>query len=397
MNKMFRTITKTLFAAVAATLMAGCSSDNNDTTQALTVQVKVVMPEEVTNGTAYAGHTVTLGKYAATTDAQGVATFENVIPDVYDIATSADISIADYKTLTGKDASGEGFMISGSLLKQTVGSSATITLKTVFSVKESIVISKVYYAGTKDNNNKNYVAAQYIELFNNSDKAVDASGLYLGMVESESTPAYTLGSTPGYIYLKQIYQIPAGTPKEVPAGGSILITNSAIDHTDNNDVDLSGADYEAKDASGKTTNNPATPALTLVYSYLSSISKINFMAGGASSIVLFRTDEDVKSWEKVYKDGASKGNMFVKAPAQYVIDGVECLKMKTTGVDVASKRLYDYIDAGYTHIEAISGYNGQVAYRKKGTSATERTVLADTNNSSNDFAVSADIKPREYK
>jgi hypothetical protein len=26
-----------------------------------------------------------------------------------------------------------------------------------------------------------------------------------------------------------------------------------------------------------------------------------------------------------------------------------------------------------------------------------RTILADTNNSSNDFAVSAEIKPREYK
>lgn len=41
-------------------------------------------------------------------------------------------------------------------------------------------------------------------------------------------------------------------------GASIIVANSAIDHTGNNEVDLSKADFEAKDTQGKTTNNPAT-------------------------------------------------------------------------------------------------------------------------------------------
>lgn len=396
MNKIFITIATTLLA-VMAMMMTACSSDNNDSAQALTVRVQVSMPDEVTNGAAYAGHTVTMGKYTATTDAKGIATFENVIPDVYDISTSADVTADEYKTMTGKEPARENYIISGTLLKQTVSSADIITMKTTLSGKESVVISKVYYAGTKDNNEKRYVAAQYIELFNNSDKPVNIAGLYIGLVESESSPAYTLGSTPGYIYLKQIFRIPADAPKEVEAGSSIVITNSAIDHTANNDVDLSGADYEAKDTSGKITNNPKTPALELVYSAFSAISNINFLTGGASSIVLFQTNEDTQTWERVYKEGASKGSQYVKAPTQYVIDGVECLKNEKTGVDVNSKRLYDYIDAGYTYIEAINGQTGEVVYRKKADTTGGRTVLADTNNSSNDFAVATDIKPREYK
>ena len=84
-------------------------------------------------------------------------------------------------------------------------------------------------------------------------------------------------------------------------------------------------------------------------------------------------------------------------PVKYVIDGVDCLKYKTTGVDKNTKRLYNYIDAGYTNITAINGQNSEVVYRKTAKTENGRTILADTNNSSNDFAVSAEIKPREYK
>ena len=91
--------------------------------------------------------------------------------------------------MTGNDPQNENYVISGSLLKYTVGSSTTIELQTSISAKQSIVISKVYYAGTKDNNNKNYLAGKYIEFFNNSDQTVDIAGLYFGLVESESTPA----------------------------------------------------------------------------------------------------------------------------------------------------------------------------------------------------------------
>lgn len=235
--------------------------------------------------------------------------------------------------MTGNDPQNENYVISGSLLKYTVGSSTTIELQTSISAKQSIVISKVYYAGTKDNNNKNYLAGKYIEFFNNSDQTVDIAGLYFGLVESESTPAYTLGSTPEYIYLKQIYRFPSNGVTEVAPGASIIVANSAIDHTGNNEVDLSKADFEAKDTQGKTTNNPATPAVELIYTTFPTISNMNLVQGGPCSVVLFSTDEDVTSWETVYVDGKDKGSKFVKTPVKYIMDGVECLKNKSTGVE----------------------------------------------------------------
>ena len=309
MNRTISFITKMMFAAVTV-IMAACSSDDN-ATQALTVQVKVSMPEGFKSDILYTGHTVTMGKYTAITNEKGIATFEGVIPDLYDISTSCEITAEEYEEMTGNDPQNENYVISGSLLKYTVGSSTTIELQTSISAKQSIVISKVYYAGTKDNNNKNYLAGKYIEFFNNSDQTVDIAGLYFGLVESESTPAYTLGSTPEYIYLKQIYRFPSNGVTEVAPGDSIIVANSAIDHTGNNEVDLSKADFEAKDTQGKTTNNPATPAVELIYTTFPTISNMNLVQGGPCSVVLFSTDEDVTSWETVYVDGKDKGSKFV--------------------------------------------------------------------------------------
>ena len=57
MNRTISFITKMMFAAVTV-IMAACSSDDN-ATQALTVQVKVSMPEGFKSDILYTGHTVT--------------------------------------------------------------------------------------------------------------------------------------------------------------------------------------------------------------------------------------------------------------------------------------------------------------------------------------------------
>ena len=128
MNRTISFITKMMFAA-ATVVMAACSSDDN-ATQALTVQVKVSMPEGFKSDIQYADRTVTMGKYTATTNEKGIATFEGVIPDLYDISTSCEITAEEYAEMTGNETQNENYVISGSLLKYTVGSSTTIELQT---------------------------------------------------------------------------------------------------------------------------------------------------------------------------------------------------------------------------------------------------------------------------
>lgn len=386
--------------------MASCV-DYNDATDYISATVRLEMPAEFTQGTDYEGHDITLQlngqRITATTNNEGVATFTNLIPDVYDISTSWEITNAQYQALTGDASVNSGCTVSGSLNSHLIAAEQTITLETILNVNRDIVIGKVYYAGSKDNNNRSYLAGKFIELYNQSNNPVDVGGLYIGLVEAESTQAYTLDNlhelyADSVVLLKQVFRIPEQEHLVKP-GGTVLIVNSAIDHTTNNDLDynLLDADFEAKDASGRTQNNPATPALELIYSMYSAVSNMNLVQSGPCGVVIFRTNDDPTAWPRTYRYQKTTGNQWLLLPKRHIIDGVEILGNKASGVDVNTKRLYSDIDAGYTNIEATSGWTGEIVYRKtQKTGDSGQRILTDTNNSTNDFKVSTTIGPRNY-
>ena len=387
--------------------LASCV-DYGDATQEVTARVKLIMPAEF-NATDNEGHEIRLmqgGKtLTAVTDAQGIATFTGIIPDVYDVSCSWELTAEEYQQMTGDNQVVSGCTVSGSLNSYLIKEEEDVViLATNLSISRDIIIGKIYYAGSKDLNNRTYMAGKYLELYNQSDNEVDVSGLYIGLVEAESTQAYTLENLhevyeDSVVLLKQIFRIPADANHLVAPGGTVLIVNSAIDHTPNNDMESSllDADFEAKDASGKMQNNPTTPALDLIYTMYPSVSNLNMVQSGPCSIVIFRTDEDMTALPKTYPYGKTSGSQWALLPKRYIIDGVEVLRNKNTGIEVSSKRLYDDIDAGYTNINAVSGWTGEIVYRKTSKTATDgHPILTDTNNSSNDFQVSTTIKPREY-
>ena len=389
------------------TLLPISCVDFNDATQAITVKVQVQMPSDF-KAADISGKTVKMTMdgqtISAETDANGIVTFQNIVPDNYDISTSWKMDGEEYAAITGTHPENATYTVSGSLNTQMLATSneTPIILATNIQKDQSLLIGKVYYEGSKDINNKNYVAGKYIEIYNNSDQTVDASGLYIALMESESTIAYTPGQIPDTVMAKQVYRIPTGSAVNVAPGGTLLLVNSAIDHTvtaqNAFERNLLGADFEAKDQQGRTTNNPATPALELTYSCYASTTQMNITQGGPMSLVIFTSDEDVRNWERVYAYGKTKGNMFMKIPTSAIIDGVEILKNKSqTGPDINTKRLFNYVDAGYTFCSSASGYSGELVYRKTASITPEgRKILQDTNNSLDDFATSTTLNPREY-
>lgn len=387
-------------------LLAACA-DFDDATQPVDVTVQVVQPQDFTTGADLSGKTVTMATGTQTisqlTDASGRASFTGIVPDVYTLSTSWTMTGDEYRAATGATGTVRGATVSGALTQRMITGGETLQLPTNVSVDRDLVIGKVFYASSKDLNKKSYMAGKYIELFNQSDDSLDVSGLYIGLTETESTPAYTLANlqtvfADSVCLLKQVYRIPATEPHWVAPGGTVIICNSAIDHTTNDTLesDLSSADFEVKDVKGKYVNNPAVPAMDLIYNIYNGTSIMNLLQSGPCGVVIFRTDEDVSAWPKVYAYGKSKGKQFLCCPVSLVIDGVEALKYKTSGIDVKTKRLVDAIDAGYTNINAASGWNGEVIYRKTQSTTGSHRILVDTNNSSNDFSVSSKIKPREY-
>ena len=383
----------------------------NDATTAVSVNVQVVAPEEFVNKGDFSGQTVTITNKnnqskQAITDASGIATFDDIIPDVYSISTSWYVTEDTYKQLTGKEIKDQFAVVSGSALNELIKGDDEIKVKSNLVIAKALVIGKIYYAGAKDDNNKNYLHARYIEIYNQSNEPVNVKGLYIGLVESNSTPAYTLEQlhseyNDSVVMLKQIFQIPTDQDYMVEPGGTVLLTNSAIDHSTNgasSQPNLLTADFEAKDEKGKTVNNPAVKGLNLIYTNTSGLSYMNILQSGPSSIVIFRTDANINDWPVVYNYGKTKGTQQIAMPKRFIIDAVEILKYKATGVETANKRFYNDLDAGYTNINSTTGYTGEVVYRKTSTRKGKdgHKILQDTNNSSDDFKVSTTIKIREY-
>lgn len=379
----------------------------NDVTKGVTLKVQVSQPQDLLSPFQLEGKTVTITLNGTATtaklDASGVAVFNDIVPDVYTISTSWNLTSAEYALYTGDNNVTQGAQVTGNLAAQSVLNDAEITLPTQISVDRDIIIGKVYNSGSKDNNNKAYQAGKYIELYNQSDKEVDVAGLYIGLVESGSNPAYTLADikstyADSVVLLKQVFRIPQSYSTKLASGGTLLLVNSAIDHSVSVPLenDLTGADFEAKDVKGKTANNAAVPALELIFSNLPAISYMNLVQGGPCGVVIFRTNADVANLPKTYQFGKTSGTEWLVLPVSYVLDGVDILKYKATGADNSSKRLVEKIDVGFTNVGSASGGTGEVSYRKTSRKNNNRVILQDTNNSSNDFKVSTSIKIRNY-
>ena len=393
----------TLTALLAALLIPSCRREAPVGTDAFLLEF--VMPEGCRNNAFYGGQKVFLKggvNYEYETDAFGNVTVDSVVPGIYDIITGMEITGAEYKALLKEPAAVEDnarVMVGVSLMNRRIFKAEDLRIDLTATVLKGLLISKVYYAGTRDNMDRTYTTDSYVEVFNNSDEVIHIDGKYLGLAESVSPAAYPAKENPDSIYLRQICQFPGnGTEYPVEPGQSVVIAaKSARNHTESaaTSIDLSGADFEVKVIEG--SGNPDVPMLPII-SNSTSIQTLNLLSGGPNAVVLFETDEDVLSWPEVYQRGKTSGERFRRIHKKVVIDGVECLKKPAqTDPDVNTKRLQSEIDAGYAVITSVNGYNHESVERKVSRAEGSRVYLTDTNNSSADFAVCTDPTPRNYE
>ena len=387
----------------------------------------MVKPENFVNMTDLSGITVTLQSsnetITATTDAEGKVYLSELAPDAYDISVASAISHAEYEQYTGETAGGNmDFTLSGMLNQQVITTDGTISLPLLAFMQQQIIIGKVYPSYSQDpdvGSSSLFTIGKYLELYNNSAEAVDAGGLYIGLLESEMGNGYNYkvypydeAYTPGILHMKQVFRIPADTPEKttIAAGGTLLLVNSAFDYSDRNayESDLSGADFEAKDLSttNPVPNNDDVTALELIHtaykSSQSTIYNMSLMEGGPSSVVIFSTTEDVSQWPTVLPYGlATSTRFYMEVPVSTVLDGVDILKHRNNfdaGANINEKRLFADIDAGFTSVNSVNGRAGEKLVRKTLTILPGgRRMLKDSNNSANDFICTDQVRPREYK
>ena len=390
-----------LFATLILAALS-CTREAPRPTEAFLLEFR--MPEECKSTAQYKNQRVFINgdiNYEFETDIAGMVTVDELVPGIYDIITNWEMSGKEYKALLKNPENVDDkarVIVGASLMNQRIFRAEDLVIDLSAAVVKGLMISKIYYSGTKDQMERNYGTDSYIEIFNNSDEPICIDGKYLGLAESVSPAAYPANENPDSIYLRQICKFPgSGSEYPVQPGASIVIAaKSARDHRESaqNTVDLSHADFEVKVIEG--SGNPDVPMLPII-SNSTKIQYFNLLNGGPNAVVLFETDEDVLSWPEVYQRGKTSGEMFRRIHKSVVIDGVECLKKPAqTDPDVNTKRLQAEIDAGYITITAINGYNHESVDRKVSRYENGRYYLSDTNNTSADFVVCTDPTPQKY-
>lgn len=414
-----KNISFNLIISLAAVLVTLASCVNyDDASRLVDVKVQLLAPKEYKAGATIGEREITLKTGSLTrtakTDASNIATFPQTMPDVYSISTAWELTGDEYAEKTGSTGLISGYIVTASLNDQPISEaqeSEPLKLQATISAKPAIVISKIYSSGSKarpELGGKNYLSGKYFEIYNQSDKDVNVAGLYIGLLDSTNPIPYTLQNLYDdpkilgeKVVVKQVFRIPTDKEYILKGGKSIILTNSAVDHSDVSDYeqDLTNSDFEAVGVNDKLEHNEDVPKLIPVFTSTGGAAIMNLVQGGPCGIIIFDTDENVSTWEKVYGYGKTSGTVtYMLVPNKYIKDGVDFLKNKNvTGPDLATKRLYPEFDASCTHINAISGYSGEVLYRRTASVTPDgRKILMDTNNSINDFKVSTTIKPREY-
>ncbi|MBQ7622817.1 MAG: DUF4876 domain-containing protein [Bacteroidales bacterium] len=392
------------FAAMAAAVLLCLSCTRRAPSGTDPFLLEFVMPEECRSGVFYAGQAVQLRgalDYEFETDICGMVNVPGIVPGIYDITTSIELSGKEYKALLKEPASisDKARVIVGvSLMNHRIFSAEDLRIQLGAAIAGGLVISKVYYSGTRDKMDRTYTTDSYVEIFNNSDEVAYLDGKYLGLAESVSPAAYPAKDNPDSIYLRQCCRFPGGgTDYPVQPGAAVVVAaKSARNHLESalNTVDLSNADFEVKLTEG--SGNPDVPMLPLITNS-TSVQYFNLLSGGPNAVVLFETNEDVTLWPQVYQRGKTSGELFLRIHKSVVTDGVECLKKPAqTAPDVNTKRLQQDIDAGYAVITSVNGYNHESLDRKVSRSEGGRYYLSDTNNSSADFVVCTDPTPLKY-
>lgn len=314
---------------------------------------------------------------------------------LYNITVEGKMNyIVDEKTVEGQV---KGYKESVNLVGTTSADNIKLFL---FNSKADFVIEEVYFAGSTTPEGKQYLADQYIKIYNNSDSVLYADGLVI--LESAFKTSQKYDYTPDVMsqamVVQSVYAIP-GNGKDYPIqpGESLLICDKAIDHREanSNSFDLSNADFEWYDDSDKNPDidNPQVTNLDKIYS--SSLTTWSLHNQGLCAYAIARLQVNKETFLKDYRYHADY--IFInpmtidryQVPNAWIIDAVNISNKAQYAWNVVDASL----DMGFTYCGEVASdknrYNKSVRRKVLSTTPDGRKILKDTNNSTEDFEAKA--------
>lgn len=326
--------------------------------------------------------------YEAECDADGSATLK--LPcGVYMAMASISGPDAEYS------GSRSGIIVSGD-------SKFSIPLNKL--LEADIVIREVYCGGCmKYPQEGTCQSDSYIILHNNSKKSVFLDGLCFGTLDPYNSNSSTVWDVEAdYVPIIQaIWQFPGGG-KDFPLGSgedAIIAVRGAIDHSAYYpmSVNLNRPDVFTCYNPVYFPNSiyhPAPGPLVKLERYMQVVVKTGqanayTLSINSPAIVIFRAPEGQSIQGFLELEGSivqkpgSQSDRIVLLPLEWVVDGVEVFNGESAS---NKKRLNARVDASYiTQSKTFEGHSLIRRVDEEKSSVRGYEVLADTNNSSNDF------------
>lgn len=394
--------TSIVLSVILATGIQSCKKSGTET-PTVSYTVKVTYPDnyaetKATNTSVILTNSTTNATVTVVTNAEGVASFTDLLPGNYQLAASRTLTATEALTLTGVQTE---VFLNAAATNLLITADASLDVLLQGGKVGGLVFKQIFYNGTKTAAGGNYLTDQFYEIYNNSTEVIYADSLYIG--ESGGTPGISASSLPfafsktaGNVYLANVWMIP-GTGKSHPIqpGASIVIASNAANHkTDGNanSIDLGAgiADFEGYvAATGRDVDNQAVPNMDLVYFASSTFSWITSVYG--PGMVIFKT-KDFSVLQQLQEPGSTNARLYIEVPGTDIIDAFEGLANATA---VNFKRFPVALDAGFVFCSTT--YGGEAFVRKVTTTINGRRVLQDTNNTTADFTMTKTILPKGWQ
>lgn len=388
-----------LFPILAALFAVSCTNEDDDKiAQNYLVNVNVLCTDgldidSIADLSVEAINSRTGVKQTATPDSTAKATF-NLPTGTYDFR------------VTGKKGDHD---LNGIISNVYVNTSKDVDITIGYAAANSaLVFKEVYFTGVKDF----YFKDAFYEIYNNSDEVQFLDGVILGIVD-DGLPAGVFspqasiwledGSLPNDCYPMYgftMYFPGSGTEYPLEPGQSVVIANSAVDHSartlsdgdEVSPVNLENADWEmfADKATILLTDNPNVPNLNFAYKNMG----IQFMPStSGQALILAKLPEGetmeeylTKTESFMVKPGTTTSPHLL-IPSACVIDAIDIVRCAVTD---RYKHLLPKDDMGMAWIEGSdndAAYSGKSLRRKVASIENGRVKLKDTNNSSVDFII----------
>ena len=285
---------------------------------------------------------------------------------------------------------------------------------THFRTEGDFVIEEIFFTGTLTPSGGQYLGDKYFKITNNSDAVLYADGLAIceSAFLTVSKEDYTPDIMSQAMSIDAIYVIPGnGTDHPVQPGESIVISDVAIDHREFNpnsfDLGKGVSDFEWFDdfehPTMADTDNPDVPNMDKWFCASATLwgphdrgFKSYALARPQVSKEVYLVDYFYEA-EYIFVFGEHVIEMSTecyKMPNEWILDAVNCSVEAEFQWIVTDPSL----DRGWTHCGTVdkdpTRYNKAVR-RKTEKTADGRTVLVDSNNSTDDFEVM--VKPSLMK